>query len=732
MAAVAMTPRVAGVVGRALLLMGSLAVTLVAAEVAFRIAAAQPVFAWTNFRERMLNRQGLELAAYHPDLGWTLRPELTTTQLRTLAHGIRRNGPYDTALRHDGVLAVGDSFTAGAQVHDHETWPAELERLIGRPVLNAGTGGYGTDQIVMRAESLLPIVRPQVLLVGFLSQDIQRSGYSVFGRPKPYYTVKDGRLVLHQSPVPRQSGTDGPAAAAERFASHSFAIHRIMSTFAPDAWLFEGPRTLARIANDPVEVTCRLLQRLKLRTDAFGIRTVLVMQYGGGAIQNWTAPSDDAVQVTACAQAMGIQLVDEFDSLKAVYRASPQELRSYYVMADDSYGHMSARGNRHIAALVADALAGPPVTGRPQDYAPEQPQPGDGVNLVARSEALTRALAGASFASFARSGRPIGGQQVYRLAASGGRSEHHAALLPVRTDAGAYAASLYAKADGVATCLRVQLFDREANGVLADFDLQKATALVQPIGAASGRRAGVTAGEEGWLRLWLSARLRVDGAQLLLQLADRSCNAAFEPNGEAVLVRAVQLERGQSASAYRPSSGPGSPGFVAGDGRNRIARAEELEAVIGQSVIAALSPIAQDPARTYRLEATGPVGEHYLGIENIPAEAGPYTLALEARAAGTARLRLQILDDTNNGAIGDFDLAADAATTIALGASQGGDVDIEIATDAWRRLTLTTPLAGQHARILLQVMDRDGRSSFEPAGEAVELRLLRLEHGHAR
>ena len=102
-----------------------------------------------------------------------------------MGYGIRKNGPNDDLLRSGGVLAVGDSFTAGSETADEDTWPAQLERIIHRPVVNGGVGGYGSDQIVMRAEKLLPIVRPQVLLVGMLDLDILRAGYSSFGRQAP-------------------------------------------------------------------------------------------------------------------------------------------------------------------------------------------------------------------------------------------------------------------------------------------------------------------------------------------------------------------------------------------------------------------------------------------------------------------------------------------------------------------------------------------------------------------
>jgi hypothetical protein len=64
--------------------------------------------------------------------------------------GFRSNGSEPPPLPAE-VLVVGDSFTFGEQVSDNETWPACLERKLGRGVDNGGVGGYGTAQALRRA-----------------------------------------------------------------------------------------------------------------------------------------------------------------------------------------------------------------------------------------------------------------------------------------------------------------------------------------------------------------------------------------------------------------------------------------------------------------------------------------------------------------------------------------------------------------------------------------------------
>src|SRR5262245_20201393 len=161
-------------------------------------------------------------AQYDPNLGWRVGSNLSSNSFNSLEHGIRKNQETDDRIRTGGALAVGDSFTAGSEVHDEASWPAQLERLTGMPVINAGAGGYGTDQIIMRAEELLPIVKPRVLVIGMLEGDIERSGYSSQGAAKPYYTIENDQLVLHNVPVPQTP-------PVKRTWLHDLALHSALA-----------------------------------------------------------------------------------------------------------------------------------------------------------------------------------------------------------------------------------------------------------------------------------------------------------------------------------------------------------------------------------------------------------------------------------------------------------------------------------------------------------------------
>lgn len=332
-------------------------VTFLVFEIGLRVYEGIPVLRLTNFIADQVDRLSVVTHIdYDERLGWVGKPSASARHFNTGAYGIRLAGTVDRPIPQEAILAVGDSFTFGEEVEDDETWPADLEAITGTPVINAATSGWGTDQIVMRAEAMLDIAHPKVLILGFFWQDIGRAELEInFGAPKPYFTVEAGKVVLHNVPVPRFAGTVRELGFARTLLGYSYAVFWLAQQLGFQEWLYAGHATFKR-ATPPgsgEKITCLLLQELKEKAGP-DIRLMLVMQYG---FQDFAGdPPLAATHVLACAQGLGVATVDTWTSLARIHVADPVRLRSLYMTHQQVVTHMSPAGNRLIAAEIAREL----------------------------------------------------------------------------------------------------------------------------------------------------------------------------------------------------------------------------------------------------------------------------------------------------------------------------------------------------------------------------------------
>jgi len=357
------------------LLLISVLAPLLAVELGYRLVAGLPLLKLANWRTEhvvMVNLGELK-AIPDPVLGWTNKSSSYNEDgYTTLEHGVRKNFD-ETTIRTGGMLAAGDSFTEGWEVKDHESWPAVIEKLTSVPVVNAGTGGYGADQTILRAEQMLPIVKPNILLIGFHEIAITRAGHTAFGAPKPYFTFDNGELRYHPATFvqPREKNTIAWKTAygiREALGYSAFADY-LLSRINPNFWHGDPDRDLyQRSGADEVDVTCALLQRLKSRADQDSIHMILVLQYYATLILESDRPGPYSQAVAACARDVGIRVVDQFAPLHAIVAVGGHAIiRDYYWLTDGVFGHMTAKGNEHVANLIHAALGDwlPAISGAP-------------------------------------------------------------------------------------------------------------------------------------------------------------------------------------------------------------------------------------------------------------------------------------------------------------------------------------------------------------------------------
>ncbi|NJM35976.1 MAG: hypothetical protein HC850_16260 [Rhodomicrobium sp.] len=350
--------RLAAIAANLAILTVSILVTLLIAEAGYRLSQGISLADAKDWRQDGIRTKRIgNRAIYDPVLGWTLQPGYRSDGFNTIGEGVRRNFD-ETEVRTGAILAVGDSFTEGfEEVDDAGTWPAHLEKLLGLPVVNAGVAGYATDQIVLRAERLLPVIKPKTLLIGFTDVDIERAAMSEAGAPKPYFTVENDKLVYHP-PAPLDPAIEESAmgSALRSVLGHSALADHLLSRLAPKFWYPREADVYAEVENDAIAVTCLLLERLKQTADKGQVRLLLFLQYGGDAVLKETGIGEDMQLVGDCAKAAGIEVADQFQSLKALTQGNADRVAEYYVFEDGEYGHMTSKGNAHAAALLAETL----------------------------------------------------------------------------------------------------------------------------------------------------------------------------------------------------------------------------------------------------------------------------------------------------------------------------------------------------------------------------------------
>lgn len=510
------------VLGTSLLIGGTLL------EVGLRIVDGLPAAPWIDYRQIYLERhiaasEAASANSYDETLGWVLTENRGLgTEFSTIEHGIRQNN-RDTVLVEEGILATGDSFTAGSEVGNSESWPAHLEDLLNRPVMNGGVGGYATDQIILRAEKLIPELSPKIVILGFLDQDILRSGYSLYGAPKPWYSLSQNGLELHNVPAPRLSNKDFNGKDKNPFL---YSVAVLKSLAGNPIWTPPGS-AYKRVSNDPVAVTCALLERIKFLTYKKGIHLLLVMQYGGYIHALGGSRSTEAKLVLDCARHLSIIVIDEFDTIRDIAKSSLEELQTLYVMHNKNsvYGHMSSAGNRLVAGLIADSVNNLP-------YAPTPSKGTTDVNARKFTEFVESLLkfdiASGDFEKYGNAILKIEkySETAFRLSTVGHTGEHFISLPTVNVEyEGLYEFHLQIKA-GSTNKIRLQMWHSNNDGIISDFDLENEEYYFNRHGALIKAGASIKASgeEDTWKNVKIFGEFPKGEIRLIVQ--------PLSPNGE--------------------------------------------------------------------------------------------------------------------------------------------------------------------------------------------------------
>jgi hypothetical protein len=296
--------------------------------------------------------------SYDLDLGYAPTPGAAALNpiWRTSAHisadGVRSNGRSQVEPTGPPIVAVGDSFTYGDEVNDRDTWPAALERLTGRPVVNGGVFGYGFDQIVLRSESLMHETEADTLIVSLIADDIRRCEYSYRYSWKPYFDVVDGKLIRGHDPVPLPDVEPPGENSLHGALRWSFLADFVLRRVDPHDWIVRGS---VRIHRRGEEVARALVNRLADAAAVGGHRLLLVVQW---------LPKAESYHIGAVieqARARRVEVLVVEPVLRVAIKNSPLGVKEFFNVRSvpgisAQVGHMSPAGNQFIAEFIAEAV----------------------------------------------------------------------------------------------------------------------------------------------------------------------------------------------------------------------------------------------------------------------------------------------------------------------------------------------------------------------------------------
>ena len=272
-----------------------------------------------------------------------------------LQGGIRSNGHGDVRDASEPILAVGDSFTFGTQVSDRDTWPAQLEKLSGRKVINGGVFGYGIDQAFLRARRLVSRDRFSTVIFSFIRDDIRRCQMSVeFGGAKPYFDFKDGRLTLENVPVPPH-----PLRPKEGWLlialEHSRLVHSVMKRLFPKWWLMGQMPWETQVLDKKTgrKVACALLHQLEGLAETRGFELIILVQHTDGkTIYEGPADAMAVRSVLSCLSDPATRVLDLQPVLSELKVKHPSRYKRLFNI------HITTEGNELVALELSKILPG--------------------------------------------------------------------------------------------------------------------------------------------------------------------------------------------------------------------------------------------------------------------------------------------------------------------------------------------------------------------------------------
>lgn len=337
------------------------------------------------------------VSRHHRTLGWgpafddearVVRLEPRFDPAYPAAAGWRFNGNGDERVMDEAAGAIsdvspcvstyGDSFTAGSEVDDNETYPHFLSVKLGCRAANYGVPGFGTDQSLMlfRAQRTMDVA--PLMILGHISEDLLRNvnQYRNLLDPgnqsalvfKPIFTLLDDRLRFQPIPVQTDADVRAFARRPDSFLQHDAFRSRPRREFPYSLslirWALTDFHVRAHLAELPrfasfyepthpsaaFALTAAIMRAFSDEARGMGREAVVVLIPAGR----------DFAHVRKTGRWIDQELADALERVSVrVIRAGPQMIAR--LGSDDPcslfrncFQHFNARGYELLASVVAD------------------------------------------------------------------------------------------------------------------------------------------------------------------------------------------------------------------------------------------------------------------------------------------------------------------------------------------------------------------------------------------
>jgi hypothetical protein len=356
---------------RGALLAASLLMSLAAVEILLRIGYdLETLFAWLQFepeiategweraflrdyaqiRKRHALGNGLDDYQHDPDLGWDSPGHI---------RGARSHTPAKSpgVLR---VLAIGDSYTYGAEVNAEQTYSEQLEKLLpGSEVINMGVSAYGIDQAVIKYLKYGRAYHPDLIVFGIFGPDYARTTLTFYRFAKPLFQVNSaGKLVRGNTPIP--SPDDVYRTLRRRYwpLSYSFALlrqayYRTNDDAAQEAYFRHWDPLIERILTELLEAAQQDSAKVLFLYIPIGQQ---FESDAGLANRCCERGHLSSIWNELAARYSSLDLIDLLDELPRRY--SRNFVYEHMIIWHDGQptGHFTPFGNHAVAQVIADRV----------------------------------------------------------------------------------------------------------------------------------------------------------------------------------------------------------------------------------------------------------------------------------------------------------------------------------------------------------------------------------------